>query len=92
MWKAVGIDARLPDPPCEPWIGWGPGRTPKAESDPAARKAPVGKMPARWETEAPGTIPYQPPEADAIGKTIKWRPMTLHVLNLRADNLSFPRA
>jgi peptide/nickel transport system substrate-binding protein len=68
------------------------GRALEAETDPAARKRLFAKMLDEWETEAPGTILYQPFEAYAIRKDIGWRPTTFYFMDLRPDNLTFPEA
>jgi peptide/nickel transport system substrate-binding protein len=68
------------------------GKALEAETDPAARKALFVKMLDEWETEAPGTILYQPFEAYAIRKEIGWQPTTFYFMDLRPDNLKFPQA
>jgi peptide/nickel transport system substrate-binding protein len=80
---------------------WGPesraaftaaGKALEAETDPAARKDLFVEMLDEWETEAPGTILYQPFEAYAIRKDIGWRPTTFYFMDLRPDNLTFPQS
>jgi len=63
----------------------------EAETDPAKRKALFTTMLDEWESEAPGTILYQPFEAYAIRKEIGWRPTTFYFMDLRPDNLTFPK-
>lgn len=67
------------------------GRALEAETDPARRRALFATMLDEWEGEAPGTILYQPFEAYAIRKDIGWRPTTFYFMDLRPDNLTFPK-
>jgi peptide/nickel transport system substrate-binding protein len=68
------------------------GKALEAEVDPVKRKELFVDMLDEWETETPGTILYQPFEAYAIRKQIGWRPTTFYFMDLRPDNLKFPRS
>jgi peptide/nickel transport system substrate-binding protein len=68
------------------------GRLLEREIDPAKRKALFAEMLDQWDEEAPGTILYQPFEAYAIKRSIAWRPTTFYFMDLRPDNLGFPRS
>jgi peptide/nickel transport system substrate-binding protein len=68
------------------------GRMLESETDPAKRKALFARMLDLWEEEAPGTILYQPFEAYAIKRSIAWRPTNFYFMDLRPDNLGFPRS
>ncbi len=65
------------------------GKALEAETVPAERKKLFVGMLDEWESEAPGTILYQPFEAYAIRRSIAWRPTTFYFMDLRPDNLSF---
>ena len=68
------------------------GRALEAETDPVKRKQDFVQMLDAWDDEAPGTILYQPFEAYAIKRAIAWRPTTFYFMDLRPDNLQFPKA
>jgi peptide/nickel transport system substrate-binding protein len=68
------------------------GKALEAEVDPAKRKELFVAMLDEWEKEAPGTILYQPFEAYAIRKSIKWRPTTFYFMDLSPENLTFGAA
>jgi peptide/nickel transport system substrate-binding protein len=68
------------------------GRALESEIDPAKRAALFETMLTEWETEAPGTVLYQPLETYGVKKSIKWQPYTFYFMDLRPYNLSFGNA
>jgi peptide/nickel transport system substrate-binding protein len=65
------------------------GRTLEVETNPAKRKALFEEMLNEWESEAPGTILYQPLESYGVKKSIAWQPYTFYYMDLRPYNLKF---
>jgi peptide/nickel transport system substrate-binding protein len=68
------------------------GRALEVETDPAKRRALFETMLTEWETEAPGTILYQPLETYGVRKSITWQPYTFYYMDLRPYNLRFTAA
>ncbi len=65
------------------------GQALQVETDPARRRALFETMLTAWETEAPGTILYQPLETYGVRKSVRWQPYTFYYMDLRPYNFGF---
>ncbi len=65
------------------------GHALEQETDPQRRRALFEQLLTEWETEAPGTILYQPLETYGVRKSVRWQPYTFYYMDLRGYNLTF---
>ena len=65
------------------------GRIIESTVDLETRQPAAFEMLELWETDAPGTILYQPLETYGVSKNINWQPYTFYYMDLRPYNLSF---
>ncbi len=65
------------------------GRIIESTVDLETRQPAAFEMLEIWETDAPGTILYQPLETYGVSKDINWQPYTFYYMDLRPYNLSF---
>lgn len=65
------------------------GRIIESTVDLETRQDAAFEMLDIWETDAPGTILYQPLETYGVSKNIKWQPYTFYYMDLRPYNLGF---
>ncbi len=65
------------------------GRIIESTVDLETRQPAAFEMVELWETDAPGTILYQPLETYGVAKDVNWQPYTFYYMDLRPYNLSF---
>ena len=65
------------------------GRIIESTVDLETRQPAAFEMLEIWETDAPGTILYQPLETYGVSKDVNWQPYTFYYMDLRPYNLSF---
>ncbi|GAB4392140.1 MAG: ABC transporter substrate-binding protein [Kiloniellaceae bacterium] len=61
----------------------------EGSADWEARKAAYGQALDLWESEAPGTMLYNPLETYGVKTSVDWMPYALYYMDFRPDNLAF---